>query len=642
MKLIISILFFAIFVPALKAQVLTLEQLKTAPKNQYYDAITFAQNKEFSKAIVVLNKLVTALPKFQDGWLSLAGIQAELKKYDSSVICFKNAFALDSGLAVAFKLPYSISLAGNGKFTEALQAVNSFLAQPKLSEKSLKSGNYRKTCYETALSLIKKQARENYSFKPMNLGAEVNTYMLEYYPSINLSNNYLVFNRRVIEKNNYQQEDFFQAFKKDNKWQNAGPLQGGLNTQDNEAAQTISANGNYMVFTACNFMDGYGSCDLFYSTFNGKDWSPPKNLGENINTEFWESAPSLSPDGKDLYFTSNRSFSNYGGKDIFVSHRLPNGKWSEAENAGPEINTAADEASPFMHFDNETLYFLCNGHKGIGGDDLFFAKKINDTLWGEPQNLGYPINTIENEGSLTISTNGTTGYFASDRAGGFGGLDIYSFEVPNNIAPLKTTWLKATVIDSITKQGLTSSIDLVDRQTNKKIMQVLSNENGEFIITLPAGKNYDLYIKRKGYFFYQENFSINLNMTDSTLSKTIMLQSLAINKNYEVKNIFFATKAFNIDATSYAALDQLVEILKLNPTTTIQIEGHTDNVGTPKDNLALSVKRAETIKNYLLIKGIANQRLISKGFGNTKPKAKGNTEEARATNRRTEIKIIKL
>jgi outer membrane protein OmpA-like peptidoglycan-associated protein len=625
------------------AQVQPFTKLNKTQQNTYTQIIALAKENKYALAKNQMQNLLKQVPNFQDGWLSLGGIFSQEKKYDSATIAFVKAFAIDSTNAREYYLPYSIALAGTGDFTKALSIVNKFLATPNLSDRSIKGGNYRKSCYENALSFAMYNKRQGYNFSPKNLGASVNTAWLEYYPAINVNNNYLIFTRRIpMQQNAALQEDFFQAFKNNGIWQSASPLQGGINTEDNEAAQTISADGNYLVFTICNSPDGLGSCDLYYAQFNGKTWSSPINMGRNVNTEFWESAPSLSPDGKDLYFTSNRAEETIGGKDIFVSHRLPNGNWSKAENLGTTINTKADEASPFIHFDNESLYFLSNGHSGIGGDDLFMAKKSMQQTFSTPINLGYPINTIENEGSLVITTDGSTAYFASDRAGGYGGLDIYSFDVPKDIAPLQTTWLKGQVLDSVTNKGVPAMVYLTDRKNGHKRMQVQTNEDGAFMVTLPVAMDYVLYVNRKNYFFYTENFTAIKEYADALLQKKILLKPLQLNNSFIVPNIYFPTKQFHITEESYGALDQLVELLNINTTLQIQIEGHTDNVGTVKDNIKLSQNRANTIKNYLLIKGIAESRLITRGFGSSKPLDKNNNEIARAKNRRTEIKIIKL
>ena len=223
-------------------------------------------------------------------------------------------------------------------------------------------------------------------------------------------------------------EDFYESSKVDNSWKPAKSLPGDINTNLNEGAQNISQDGEWLIFTGCNFPEGYGSCDLYISYLTPQGWSAPENLGENINTESWESAPSLSPDKRDLYFASNRP-EGMGKSDIYVCHRNPDGTWSAPENAGPEINSAGNESCPFIHADNQTLYFTSDGHPGYGGDDLFLVKKLQGGKWSDAENLGYPINTIENEGSLVIASDGKTAYYASDRSDSKGGLDLYTFEL---------------------------------------------------------------------------------------------------------------------------------------------------------------------------------------------------------------------
>ena len=222
------------------------------------------------------------------------------------------------------------------------------------------------------------------------MGDSINTADLEYYPSAPIDDKTLVFTRRVRGYN----EDFFVSDRTSGAWTKAKGIDGDLNSNFNEGAQNISQDGEWLVFTGCNFPEGLGSCDLFFSSLTKKGWSTPENIGQPVNTEFWESSPCLSPDKRELYFSSNRP-GGYGGKDIYVSKRLPNGRWSEPENLGPQINTAGDESCPFIHADNQTMYFTSNGLTGYGGDDLFIARKQTNGVWDNVENLGYPINTTE-------------------------------------------------------------------------------------------------------------------------------------------------------------------------------------------------------------------------------------------------------
>jgi len=601
--------------------------------NIYGQAYEEAQAGKYAAAIQHIRESIAIEPKFVDAFLSRAGIYANLKKYDSSVIDFEKAFELDSVYSKDYRLPYSISLAGIGKFQEALDAVNKFLANDKLNTQSVKAGNYRKSTYEFAVAYDKAHPVKNYVFEPQNLGDSINSSALEYFPSLTIDGSKMVFTRRINSD-----EDFYESNFINGKWDKAKPLPGKVNTNFNEGAQCISQDGQWIIFTGCNYPEGQGSCDLYISFKTKNGWSEAENLGPMVNTDFWESSPSLSPDKRDLYFASATG-GGFGGRDIWVTHRLLTGKWSRPENLGAAVNTSADESCPFMHADNQTLYFNSNGRPGYGSTDLFFTKKISDTSWLEAENLGYPINTIDDEGSLIVAADAKTAYYASDKAGGKGGLDLYSFQMREDIRPLKTLWVRGKVFDKKTLAGLPSSVELTEIRSRNIISKVQTDEEGNYLTTLPVGKDYAFNVNRKGYLFYSDNFSLSINPADSVFNKDIPLQPLEAGATIVLKNIFFDTKQFNLKPESVSELDKLVLLLNDNPKLKIEIDGHTDNVGLPKDNLILSNNRAKAVVDYLQSKGINMARLVYKGFGAAKPIADNNTEAGKALNRRTELSV---
>src|SRR5256714_11856983 len=349
----------------------------------YEQALEKAQDGNYRESITLLKNAVKIDSRYLEAYLSIAGMYGEMKNYDSAIIHYEIAKNIDSSFFQEYNLPYSINLAGKGEFEKALNAVNSFLRVEGLNDKSVKAGEYRRRCYVFAIEYGKSKMITDYKFEPKNLGDSVNSPVSEYYPTITLDGNTLVFTRRV---NNFN-EDFFESTRQTDHWSKSTALTGNINTNLNEGAQNISQDGQWLIFTGCNFPDGYGSCDLYISYLTKDGWSSPENLGNRVNSEFWESAPSLSPDKRDLYFASRRP-DGYGGSDIYVSHRLPNGRWSDPENLGPTINTGGDESTPFIHADNQTLYFTSNGHPGYGGDDLFLSRKCTNGSWGTPENLG--------------------------------------------------------------------------------------------------------------------------------------------------------------------------------------------------------------------------------------------------------------
>ena len=611
------------------------QQVNKKALNLYNQALSKASDGQYEEGIKMIREALKLEPKYIDAYLTLGGIYGELKDYRRAVESYETARSIDSTYFKDFSLPYSINLAGLGEFEKALKAADEFLSIENLNPSGKKAGEYRKQCYAFALEYAKKKSVIDYRFEPKNLGDSINSKVSEYFPTITIDGRQLFYTRRVNSIN----EDFYESSMVDNSWKPAKSLPGDINTMLNEGAQNISQDGEWLIFTGCNFPEGYGSCDLYISYLTSQGWSAPENLGVNINTESWESAPSLSPDKRDLYFASNRP-GGMGKSDIYVSHRNADGTWSAPENAGPQINTVGNESCPFIHADNQTLYFTSDGHPGYGGDDLFLVKKQTGGKWSDAENLGYPINTIENEGSLVIASDGKTAYYASDRSDSKGGLDLYTFELRSDVRPSKTLWVKGKVFDSKTKKGLPSAVELTDLETREVLSKVQTDESGTYLVTLPVGKNYAFNVNRKGYLFYSENFPLGNNIPDSTYNIDIPLEPLRANATVILKNIFFDVNRFELKPESFTELDNIVELLRENPSLSIQINGHTDNVGKPADNLKLSNNRANAVIQYLIAKGIDAKRLSSKGWGETQPLANNSDERGRAQNRRTEMKVM--
>jgi outer membrane protein OmpA-like peptidoglycan-associated protein len=635
MKFFCLVLLFLLIDFHLQAQYDPAKVDKKAAK-LYLQSQQQAGDDNFLAGIESLKQAVAIDSRFEDAWLSMAGMYGELKNYQAAIDNYRIARAIDSIYFKDFSLSYSINLAGLGKFEEALAAVNDFKTIPNLNTSSLRSAAYRSKTYQFAIDYAAKKNTTDYKFEPRNLGDSINTAVSEYFPSISLDGKHLVFTRRVNGIN----EDFYQSDRLENGWSHAMSLPGNINSNNNEGALNISQDGQWLIFTGCNFQNGFGSCDLFISYLTPQGWTTPENMGPNFNTEFWESAPSLSPDKRDLYFTSNRT-GGYGGNDLYVSHRLENGRWSAPENMGPSINTAGDESAPFIHADNSSLYFTSNALPGYGGDDLFVVRKKADGSWGIPENLGYPINTIENEGSLVVAADGKTAYYASDRADSRGQLDLYTFELRNDVRPIQTFWVKGKVYDRKTGKGLPSSVELGDLSDKQIISKLQTDETGNYLTTLPVGKDYAFNVNRKGYLFFSEHFMLTHPSTDSIYQMDIPLQPIEANASVVLKNIFFDVNKYELKPASQIELDDLIKLLKDNPLVSVQINGYTDNVGKPADNLLLSENRAKSVVNYLTSKGINPKRLSYKGYGDAQPVGPNTTEAGRANNRRTELKVLK-
>ena len=586
--------------------------------------------------IPLLKQAIEIEPQFAEAILSLGGAYGELKDYKSALAQYDKIRLVDSANFKYYDLPYSINLAGMGRFDEALQAITRFLSIPELGDRSKKSGEYRKRCYQFGVQYANKNPAGNYVFAPANLGDSVNSPRSEYYPSITINDSIFVFTRR----GEGFREDFFESnILGERKYTLSKAIDGDINQEPSKGAINISQDGEWLLFAGYNFRNGFGDFDLYISYYTPTGWSEPENLGPNINTEFWESSPSLSPDNRALYFSSNRQ-GWYGGKDLYVSYRTPNGKWSPAKNMGANINSGGDELAPFIHADNASLYFTSDGLPGYGNSDIFLCRKGPNNEWSLPENLGYPINTIENEGSLFVAANGTTSFYASDRSDTRGGLDIYTFDLRENVRPAKTLYVKGKVFDKTTGKGLPSAVELIDNKNQRAITNVQTDETGHYFITLPVGKDYTFAVNRKGYLFFSEIYALSNNPADSTYRKDIPLQPIELNASVALKNILFETKSSQLQMISLVELNTLLQLLNENPALKVKIVGHTDNVGKPADNLKLSEARAKSVVDYLAGKGVAMDRLTFKGMGDTKSIADNKTDEGRALNRRTEFVVV--
>ena len=605
---------------------------------KYNEALVALEDNRNADGIALLGSALQIDSNFIDAYLSLAGALGNTKQYKKAVTVYERARLKDSIYFTPYLLPYAINLAGLGQFEEALTAIRNFLTLDGLSGRSIKAAQYRKKTFEFAVSSSQKNKNASYVFAPKNLGDSVNSSSSEYYPSVTVTDDALVFTRRT---GNAREDFLLSAITNKDSFNKAAPLDGDINLEPRKGAITVSQDGDWLFFAADIAGAGLGGFDIYKSVYTPTGWSEQENLGDSINTDFWESSPAISPDKRVLYFSSNRP-GGYGGADLYVGYLKPNGRWTEAVNMGPSVNTAGDELAPFIHADNQTLYFTSDGLPGYGGSDLFILKKLSNGKWGTPENMGYPINTIENEGSLAVAADGYTAYYASDREDSRGGLDIYSFTLPVDARPFKTIYVKGVVTDLISKKGLPANLELTDNASGTLINKVQTDELGNYFITLPEGKDYTFTVNRKGYLFYSSAYALSGAAPDSTYVKNIALEPIKLASSFVFTQVLFENNSFALLPPSLPELNKLVQILEENPSMHIQISGHTDNVGKDTDNLTLSTNRAKAIVKYLSNKGIAAERLTYKGFGSTEPIATNATAAGRAQNRRTSFTITKL
>ena len=486
-------------------------------------------------------------------------------------------------------------------------------------------------------------------YNPENAGPNINTKYNDYHPALSVDGQRLIFCRTEPPvqtptcpgRNGLYEDFYFSTRDEKNEWTraiNAGPP---LNSGCNEGTPFITPDGRYMFFAACERPDGLGRCDIYVSERSGNAWGNPRNVGAPVNSGAWESQPSFSSDGKTLYFVSNRA-GGYGKMDIYKSERQPDGTFGPAENLGPKINTPENDQFPFIHPDNQTLYFVSAGHLSIGGDDIQYSRRQTDGSWGHAQNIGYPINSPGNEQALIVSADGEWAYVTSEREGGYGGFDIYKFNLYPPARPYAVTYLRGNVSDKSNGQPLEARFELIDLASGKTVVASRSDKlNGEFLVSLPTNKNYALNVSRDGYLFHSENFALEgMHQAGKPFEKKVELSPIRTNDPVVLKNVFFATNEYTLLPESKAELGKLTEFLTKNPTLKIEIGGHTDNAGSDELNRKLSENRAKAVYDFLINDGISKTRLSYKGYGSSKPVAGNDTEAGRAQNRRTEFKIV--
>ena len=483
--------------------------------------------------------------------------------------------------------------------------------------------------------------------KPLN---SISTEADEYLPIITADNKRAYFTRRTFEKDKFtggintdvkSVERFsWSNVQGDTAFEAGQPMPPPFNKNSNEGGASLSADNRILFYTICK-KEGAEllNCDLWYSVFGKDSWSEIKNAGASINGKnSWDSQPSLSADGKTLYFSSNRP-GGIGELDIWKSVKDKDGNWGAPENLGPEINTPASEKSPFFHSDGQTLYFSSTGHLGYGSYDIFFAKLDKETGWQKPKNIGYPINSEKDDLGFFVSTDGKTGYFASDKLKGLGGWDVYAFDLYKEARPERVFFLSGELKDENNNIVTDGRVEIQNVRTKEITSIDVDTLTGKYVAVMAFNEDHIVTVKQKGKAFSSEYLSV----ADSSLNKPkkmdMQVDEIKVGKAYKINNLTFGVNSADFTAQTIFIIQELAVFLKENPNIHIAVHGHTDNVGDPTLNLKLSNERAKRVYDILLMEGITSNRLTWKGFGMTKPKATNLTEKGKAMNRRTEFVI---
>ena len=599
----------------------------------YREAKSALTSQNFNESKDLLEKALIFDDQFVEAWILLGDVFVEMGDKLRAIESYKKSILIDPEFSFPMYYRLAITEHSIGIYLESLKHIQKYLTYKRISSNYRnKALSLKKSC-EFSINAMKSPV----TFDPVNLGININSNADEYLPALSADVSILIFTRSENVKG-VRNEDFYISYNDTDQWQFANNLGEPINTQKNEGAQCITADGKTLYFTACSRNDSYGRCDIYQSDFVNEKWTNPVNLGPNINTESWESQPAISSDGRQLFFVSNRP-GGRGGKDIWVSYKNANGVWMEAKNIGDKINTSKDDISPFLHFDNQTLYFASKGFIGMGGFDIFVSRLNGRGEWGEAMNIGYPINSPSDESSLIVAKDGRTAYFASsffneDR----NDLDLYTFDLPQESRSLEVAYIQGLITDSKTNNPIKADIELVNLKSGKSYKSSESDLDGNYMLCLPSDAEYALTVNKKKYLFYSEN--IKLEHEGSILVKNFKLQPLEVGEQVRLDNIFFELNSSNLKDESLVELNKIIKFMESNPFLVIEIGGHTDNSGSKAYNLNLSDDRARSVKDALVQRGIPSDRIQTKGYGMSVPLNTNSSEQERALNRRTELKII--
>ena len=523
-----------------------------------------------------------------------------------------------------------------GKYTEAYRQFQE--VDPLFDEAFRKSMYY--TQMKAQMEFLGDELGDVQSLQKEMLKSPLNEFKLQYFPVLTADGEQILFTKRD-GTGNFDKEDIFTAFVDGNgSWTKPQSLAQSINSPFNEGTCSITADGKILIFTSCDAPDSQGSCDLYIAYKMNGAWQRPTNMGAKVNSRSWDSQPSLSADGRVLFFSSNRR-GGFGGNDIWYSVRQADGSWSEAKNLGSDVNTTKDEISPFMFFNNEILFFASDGHQGFGGMDIFLSR-IKNGEFQKPENLGFPINDHLEQVALFITAQKDYAYYTeltkeeneNDRS------LIYRFRFPEEIyLGENLTVTEGKVFNAKTGQPVEATLSLVSLVNDSTLYQFQSDgKTGDFTMLYPENAVSGLYVEKKG--FLPKIYNVERDKIRNVKDLKVELTPVATGEQFVFENVFFDFDKYDLKAESLTSLKRLVKFLLENPNVNILISGHTDNIGDKKYNQNLSLQRAKSVQTYLVKEGLHHGRVLVDGKGDKEPLVPNTTPENQALNRRITVQVL--
>lgn len=584
------------------------------------------KERDFYGAIELLKKAINKDDQYGKAYLRLAGIYNLYRKEDSAFIYYDRyvnkvpAQEVDDRIWLRLaEIHYD-----RGRYQPAKEALDQVKDPPKLLKESIEF-SIHSMANEVVLDI-------------QDLPEEINQFQLQYFPVLTVDEQVIFYTKRSNDSPN-SDEDIVVSFKINGEWIPAQSLSRDVNTPFNEGACSISADGKTLIFAACEGRPTFGSCDLYITYRQGNKWAVPENLGSKVNSPHWDSQPALSSDGRTLYFSSNRP-GGKGARDLWVT-RYNGLLWTIPVNLGDSINTERDETTPFIHANNELLFYSSNGMPGLGGYDLYVSERVKKG-WGKPRNLGHPINTLYDELSLFVNATGSIAYYAKEQEVS-GRLETRIVKFPilaDTLVKKKSSYITGRVADAVTKDPIGATFKMVNLDDTTDTYIVRSDSiNGQYYLVLTSGKEYSVFITKENYLFEDLRFFAkeNTNLKPDTLN--LLLHPMVNGQSVTLENIYFDFDDYKLNERSITELQDIVLFINQNPNKRFIIAGHTDNQGNSAYNRILSEKRAKSVYDFLVSHGVSKSSLSFIGYGDTRPAYTNTTEEGKKLNRRITFSV---
>ncbi|MDW3194816.1 MAG: OmpA family protein [Cytophagales bacterium] len=590
------------------------------------------KSRDFEGGIKSLNQALERDPDFAEAYLKLAGVYNYLRAEDASFANYQRYYETIPKEEVNPKIARGLAVRyyQRGKYEKASEVLNYYLSSLKGNVMGKGDSVLLHSIEYSHRSLLKPMIRET-----RKLSDSVNRFSLQYFPVLTIDNQSIVYTKRDGTGIQFD-EDIVIAHKKNGVWETANGIASTINTGFNEGACSISADGRTLIFTSCEGRRSYGSCDLYYVIREGDEWGKPKNLGKTVNSSSWDSQPSLSADGKTLYFVSNRP-GGHGKRDIWVTQQKE-GVWTKPTNLGPRINTAQDESTPFIHFNGESLFFSSKGHVGLGGFDLYVSERSGDE-WTNPVNLGYPTNDFEDQSGLFITADGKMAFYTDESENR---SELFSFDIEvDTLLSHKASYLTGLITNKETDLPIEAKLELYDLITQEKLYSTTSDPvTGRYFMALFEGGEYGAYASADGFLFEDFQFDLQSSVDLKPDTLNISLNPLRSGETIILENVYFEFDSYALIDKSKSELDLVFQFLKKNEKLEVEIAGHTDASGGSAYNLDLSEKRAKSVYDFLVEKGIPGSRMKYKGYGSQFPVSQSEQQTDDSKNRRIEFRIL--